>query len=123
MILVDTSIWVEHLRRGAPALVQRLEEGQVCIHPFIVGELACGTLNARRQILDLLRALPQVPVADDEEILMFIEHHRLMGRGIGYVDVHLLASAQITDGTLLWTRDKRLGEIAAEMDIALRAVQ
>ena len=117
MILVDTSIWIDHLRRGDDELVAALLVGQVLMHPWVVGELACGTLRDRVQILDLLRSLPVTPVAVEDEVLFFIERYALMGRGIGYVDVHLLASARLA-GARLWTRDKRLSVVANELDVA-----
>lgn len=119
MILVDTSIWIDHLRRGDPSLVTALEFGRVLIHPFVVGELACGTLNRRAEILTLLRELPPAPVATDDEALEFIERRGLMGRGIGYVDVHLLASVALAGDARLWTRDKRLAAVASELALAV----
>lgn len=119
MILVDTSVWVEHLRRGVPELVAALEEGSVAMHPFVLGEIACGTLRNRQEVLRLLRALPFTPVATEEEALSFIERRALMGRGIGYVDVHLLAAAALAADVFVWTRDARLGQVAGEL--ALRA--
>jgi hypothetical protein len=113
LILVDTSVWVDHLRRGDPQLVALLESASVLIHPFIVGEIACGTLADRKVVLELLRDLPAASVADADEALAFIERHRLFVKGIGYVDVHLLAAVALTDGASLWTRDKRL-RVAAD---------
>lgn len=118
MILVDTSIWVDHLRRNDRALVQKLETGQVCIHPFVIGELACGHLQARSQVLGLLQGMPHLPTATEEEVLFFIEQNQLMGRGIGYIDMHLLAAVAIDGQARLWTRDKRLHEIAGETGLA-----
>lgn len=119
MILVDTSVWIDHLRQGDQGLVEALETGQVLVHPFVVGELACGNLANRVEVLNLLQALPPAQVASHEEVLAFIERRRLMGRGIGYVDVHLLASVAL-DGaaTLLWTRDRRLAAVAADLALA-----
>lgn len=117
MILVDTSVWVDHLRRGVPALAALLEAGDVLLHPWIVGELACGTLRRRSEILDLLQKLPAAPVASHDEALAFIETHALMGRGIGYVDVHLLASARLHGAAQLWTRDARLAAAASDLGI------
>lgn len=113
MILVDTSVWVDHLRKGVPELVELLERGEVLTHPFVIGELACGNLNSRREVLDLFTALPSAVVASDEEILLFIEQRMLMGKGIGYIDAHLLASVALSDDVQLWTRDKRLAAFAA----------
>lgn len=108
MILVDTSVWIDHLRRGISELVQALEREDVMTHPFVIGELACGDLQKRREVLDLLAALPSAVVASDEETLLFIERRRLMGKGIGTIDAHLLASVALTDDARLWTLDKRL---------------
>jgi predicted nucleic acid-binding protein len=117
MILLDTSVWVDHLRRGDSLVIRVLESGQAAAHAFVIGELACGNLKSRVRVIDLLQALPQLAMAMDDEVLYFIERHKLMGRGIGYVDAHLLAAASI-GGSLLWTRDKRLREIAAELGVA-----
>jgi len=111
MILVDTSVWIDHLRHGDAELVDALNQSQVLIHPFVLGEIACGNLQARSTVLTLLGSLPAATVATDEETLAFIEQHALMGRGIGYIDAHLCASARLS-GAQLWTRDKRLRTIA-----------
>lgn len=116
MVLVDTSIWVTHLRERDERLVALLEEGAVCSHPFVVGELACGNLKNRMEILALLQALPSAEVAEHEEILAFIESKQLMGKGLGYVDVHLLGSAVLSD-VPLWTADRRLAESASTLGI------
>ena len=108
MILVDTSLWVEHLRRGLPRLATLLQEGQVLIHPWVIGELACGNLRHRSAVLNLLQGLPAATVASDAEVLHMIERDRLMGRGIGYVDAHLLASAKLSRCDL-WSRDIKGG--------------
>ncbi|HRH87169.1 MAG TPA: type II toxin-antitoxin system VapC family toxin [Rubrivivax sp.] len=118
MILVDTSVWVDHLRRGDPGLVELLERSSVVMHPFVVGEIACGSLRERESILELLQDLPPAVVADGDEVLQFIERHALHGKGIGYVDVHLLASVALTQGAKLWTRDMKLHRIAAALDCA-----
>ena len=107
MILVDTSIWVSHLRHGDPRLADLLDEGGVLIHPFVIGEMACGNLKNRAEILSLLRALPSTAIAEHEESMLFIERNGLMGRGLGYVDVHLLAAA-VLSGVRLWTNDESL---------------
>jgi len=117
LILVDSSVWIDHLRKAIPRLAEALEREDVLMHPFVVGELACGELARRREVLDLLSTLPSSVVATDEETLHFIERRRLMGRGIGWVDVHLLASVIMTEAAQLWTRDKRLGAIAAKLRI------
>lgn len=117
MTLVDTSIWIDHLRAGNDGLVSMLQDNQVCIHPWVVGELACGNLTNRSEVLALLGALPPLTPASADEVLHFIEKRRLMGRGIGYVDVHLLAAAVI-HGVDFWTRDKRLLDMAMELGVA-----
>lgn len=118
MILVDTSIWVDHLRKGAPTLAGVLEQGEVLMHPFVLGELACGGLKNRREVLRLLGELPKAPIATEPEVLDFIERRALMGRGMGYIDVHLLASVALTGTARLWTRDKRLAAVAEELKLA-----
>ena len=125
MMLVDTSVWIDHLRHGDAGLVVALEAGQVWMHAFVLGELACGNLRSRTeraQLLGLLQALPALPVTTDKEALFFIDQHELMGRGIGYVDVHLLASARL-GGAQLWTRDKRLHGVAAALGLAQSETQ
>ncbi len=117
MILVDTSIWVDHLRQSDARLKKLLESGQVVIHPFVVGELALGNLRQRNVVLSALRDLPQAVSASNEEVLDFIELRALAGLGIGWVDAHLLASTQLTSATL-WTRDKRLNTVAARLGLA-----
>lgn len=111
MVLVDTSVWVSHLRQGHPGLAALLNDGDVACHPCIVGELACGNLKNRAVILSLLEALPMETALDHEEVLSFIENHRLMGKGLGYVDVHLLASA-VLSRLPLWTLDRQLQQVA-----------
>lgn len=118
MILVDTSVWVDHLRAGDATLAALLEQGQVLMHPFVVGELACGNLRQRADLLGHLRRLPRGAVADDEEVLHVIERHALMGRGIGYVDAHLLAATLLTAPAKLWTRDRRLRAVADSLGLA-----
>ncbi len=120
MILVDTSVWIDHLRSGAPALVTALEKGRVLMHPFVLGELACGNLKNRREVLQLLGELPSTPISTDPEALAFIEGRALMGRGIGYIDVHLLASVALAGIAQLWTRDQRLATVAADLELAVR---
>lgn len=116
MILVDTSVWIDHLRAGEPALARLLAGNRVLAHPCVVGELACGNLRNRDEIVSLLRHLPSAPVATDDEALLFIDRHGLMGRGIGYVDVHLLAAATLAAAPL-WTRDKRLAALAESLNV------
>jgi predicted nucleic acid-binding protein len=117
MVLVDTSVWVAHLRRGEDGLKVLLEEGKVACHPYIIGELACGTLANRTEILGLLQALPQGTVAEHDEVLRFLEINRLTGAGLGYIGVHLLASARLTS-VLLWTKDAKLHDAAEKLGIA-----
>jgi len=118
MILVDTSVWVDHLRTGEQLLIQTLQANSVLIHPFVIGELACGNLQDRDAVLALLGALPRAALADEQEVLFFISQQKLMGRGIGYIDIHLLASAAISGKAMLWTRDTRLHKVAQAMGLA-----
>ena len=113
-MLVDTSVWVDHLRRGNPLLASRLGRAEVWCHRFVVGELACGSMRNRREILSLLASLPQVHHADHHEVLAFVELNRLAGSGIGWIDAHLLASARLT-GISLWTLDARLAGVARSL--------
>jgi predicted nucleic acid-binding protein len=117
MIIVDTSVWVAHLRHGGVGLDTLLNEGRVLCHPFIVGELACGNLRQRTKILSHLLALPRAISAKHEEVLQLIENFHLMGKGVGYVDMHLLASVILTSVSL-WTLDKKLNEVAVELKLA-----
>lgn len=117
MILVDTSVWVDHLRNGLPPLQAALEGGEVVMHPWVIGELACGNLRHRTQILNLLQGLPGATVAKDVEALALIEREQLMGRGIGYVEAHLLASARLSR-CWLWTHDRRLAARADDLGVA-----
>lgn len=114
MVLVDTSVWISHLRDTHPVLAGLLNDGEVACHPFVIGELACGNLMNRTAILWCLQALPTALLADHKEVLTFIEDHDLMGKGLGYIDVHLLASAVLT-GFSLWTLDKRLEGVAGAL--------
>jgi hypothetical protein len=118
VILVDTSVWGEHLRRGHATLAAELGAGQVLTHPFVIGELACGNLKNRREVLDLLGRLPSAPTATHVEALAFLERRALMARGIGFIDIHLLASAALAPPARLWTVDGRLAAIAAELNLA-----
>jgi len=117
VILVDTSVWIKHLRESDAELVEQLDIGFVACHPFIIGELACGNLGNRAEILTLLEALPSTPTVEPTEILHFIESNSLMGRGLGYVDGHLLSSAMLGN-VALWTLDRRLHEAAAELGVS-----
>lgn len=114
MILVDTSVWIDHLRSGNTTLAALLAENQVGMHPYVLGELACGNLSQRTSILALLQSLPSLPPALDSEVLLLIERQQLMGRGIGYIDAHLLACAGI-HGHRLWTLDRRLATISRSL--------
>ena len=116
MILVDTSVWADHLRKTESGLVALLNEGSVLIHPFIIEELACGNLPHRRETLDLLRALPAAPVAEHAEVLAFIATESLHGTGVGSVDVHLMASARLA-GAKVWSKDKALCREAFRLDL------
>jgi predicted nucleic acid-binding protein len=115
VILVDTSVWADHLRAGNEILARLLNAGRVLGHPFVTGEIALGTLRQRDLVLGALRELPQAAVASDEEVLHFIDRHALFGRGVGYVDAHLLAAVRLTAGASLWTRDRRLQRVAAQL--------
>jgi len=115
-MLVDTSVWVDHLRRGNTHLRALLNRGDVECHPLIVGELACGSLHRRAEVLSLLQSLPQVPVCSQSEVLKMVEQRRLMGRGIGWIDANLLASASLA-GSPFWTHDRRLAEIARALNL------
>ncbi len=114
MVLVDTSVWVAHFRASNSELERLLNDGQVLCHQFVVGELACGNLKNRAEILSLLQALPTALVLEHGAVLRFVDAHRLMGRGIGYIDIHLLASAMLANASL-WTLDKRLGAISSKL--------
>lgn len=117
MVLVDTSVWVEHFRRGEPGLRDLLNKGEVVCHPFVIGELACGHLRSREQILSLLKALPSAALVEPDEILFFIEERKLAGLGLGLIDTHLLASCLISR-VKLWSLDKRLRGVATRLDIS-----
>lgn len=121
MVLVDTSVWIDHFGSGDSDLVDLLKTSSVLMHPFVVGELACGNLRRRAEILALLNNLPEVNVAQDSEVLVCIERNELMGRGIGYVDAHLLAAVMLTDSTRLWTRDKRLDTLARDLGLGFES--
>ena len=117
MVLADTSIWIDHFRRVSRPLIALLEDGLVATHPAVIGELACGTLRERATTLDLLGRLPASIAAEDTEALRFLETHRLSGRGLGWIDMHLLAAAMLTP-CRLWTTDKRLRHAARRLDLA-----
>jgi predicted nucleic acid-binding protein len=117
VVLVDTSVWVAHLRHGAIGLTELLDGARVVCHPWIVGELACGNLRNRPEIISLLQRLPEAIQAEHTEVMQFIDNNSLMGQGLGYIDMHLLAAARLT-GVPLWTLDKRLHEAAARLGVA-----
>lgn len=121
-VLVDTSVWVDFLRSGDSALAKMLKKmpgpNRVVMHPMIIGELACGNLNNRGSLLKLWSSLHTLTEASHEEVLFFIGHHRLMGKGIGYIDAHLLASVALALDVRLWTRDLRLSRLAIKLDLA-----
>ncbi len=116
MILVDTPVWVDHFRRSEPGLSELLKDGSVLTHPFVIEELACGNLSNRKEILDLLRALPTAPVAEHEEVLEFISTERLFGTGVGAVDAHLMASARLARAKV-WSKDKAVQRAAKRLEL------
>jgi predicted nucleic acid-binding protein len=117
MILIDTSIWIDHFRGGDRRLVQLLDRGEVAMHPFVVGELLLGNVKIAKMVDDL-NALPKAAVANDVEVLKFIGERKLPGSGIGYIDAHLLAATALTPETTIWTRDKRLRAVARSLSLA-----
>lgn len=119
MVIVDTSIWVDHLRKGSLHLEKLLLEAQVACHPFIMGELACGNIKNRNEFLSLIQTLPMAPTINLDEFLYFTEQNKLMGKGIGFVDIHLLASARLSE-IPLWTSDKKLKSVSMELNIAYK---
>jgi predicted nucleic acid-binding protein len=117
MVLADTSLWIAHFRAGHPALAELLSDGLVLMHPFVAGELACGNLGNRTAVLSDLAALPVATSATDLEVLRLVEDRRLWGRGLGWIDAHLLAAALISH-CRLWTLDKRLASAASELGLS-----
>lgn len=117
MILADTSVWIDHFRAPEPALVQLVEASEILMHPFVIGELAMGSIADRKLRLRLWAMMPSLPAASLEDVLALIEGRRLFSRGIGYMDANLLASSLVAGGTSLWTRDGKLGDIARELGI------
>jgi len=120
VILVDTSVWIDHFRKSEPGLVDALETESALTHPLVIGELACGNLRNRAEILELIARLPRPPIASDAEALELIDRHKLNSKGIGYVDVHLLASTLLMPEARLWTRDRRLASVASELRISFK---
>ena len=120
MILVDTSVWIDHLRNGNAVLVELLEQNCVVMHPLVLGELACGNLKNRNQLLQLWQNLGSLREINHKEALFFIEQNGLMGKGVGYIDVHLLASVILDANSQLWTLDKRLAKVASELGCAMK---
>lgn len=118
MVLVDTSVWVDYLRDGDEVLAQLLTQGQVCIHPMVIGELACGRLQNREQLMALWQNLPAPVEAGHQEAMFLLESRSLMGKGIGYVDLHLLAACLLSGDITLWTRDKRLMQVSESLEVA-----
>ena len=118
MILADTSIWIDHLRSPMPQLSELVNVGQVLMHSIIIGELACGNLPKRQKRLSAWRRLPMILEASHEEVLSTIESRQLMGRGIGFMDAHLLCAVLNREDTLLWTRDSSLRRVAGELRVA-----
>lgn len=118
MIIVDTSIWIDHIRSQHALLSELLEDGKVLAHPFVIGELACGSLPNRETFLGLLNDLPAANVATHDEVMHFVEQAKLYSRGVGYMDIALLASVRLTGGAKIWTRDKRLKQIADELGLS-----
>lgn len=116
MIIADTSVWVDHLKKGDARLAARLEEGRILMHAWIIGELSLGALKRRDSLLQSLHELPQAPVCAPDEVLHFIQASALSGRGVGLVDAHMLASAKLI-GATLWTRDRRLAEEAGRLGL------
>ena len=117
MTLVDTSVWIDHLRAGDEELARLLQSTQVLIHPYIIGELACGNLRSRLEIMSLLTDLPTITVAANSEVLFFIEQQNLMGQGIGYIHAHLLAAVALDRPVRLWSREKRLVAAATKLGL------
>jgi predicted nucleic acid-binding protein len=117
MILVDTSVWIEHLRHDLPELQRVLLAGEAISHPMVIGEVAMGNLRQRDAILGYLGDLPRAQVATDDEVLDFISRERLHGLGVGYIDAHLIASTLLTPGARLWTHDRRLAALSGRLGV------
>lgn len=119
MVLVDTSVWVSHLRHANSNLQRLLDHDRVVSHIFVVGELACGNISNRAEVLSSIESLPMLDVIEHEELLVFIEHNQMMGKGLGFVDVHLLAAATL-EGIPLWTQDKKLKQACSRLNMEFR---
>ena len=119
MVIVDTSIWVSHLRKSLPLLEKLLLNAEVVCHSFIIGELACANIKNRKEFLSLIQTLPMAPIIDLDEFIYFVDQNKLMGRGIGFIDIHLLASARLSESPL-WTLDKKLKSVAKELNVAYK---
>jgi len=117
MVLIDTSVWVNHLRKSEPKLKALLLNGDVYCHPFVIGELACGSIKNRQEIISLLQSLPSTRTIDNNEFLDFVNNNNLYSKGVGYVDIHLLASSRL-ESVKLWTEDKRLNKLAIDLDLS-----
>ncbi len=117
MILVDTSVWIDHFHRRDEELKELLFSNHVCIHPFIIGELSCGSIGNRKEVLSLLRSLKIIDLVLEEEVFILIEERKLFGKGLGFIDIHLLASALINH-VQIWTRDKSLKQIVRELGVS-----
>jgi hypothetical protein len=123
MVLADTSIWIDHFRRGDVRLARLLDRGDVVMHPFVIGELALGSAPKMAAVMDDLHDLPKAPMANNDEVLKFIADRKLSGSGIGYIDAHLLAAAALGPDTFVWTRDKRLRIVAQSLTLAARVAE
>ena len=121
MILIDSSVWIDHLRSESPLLRTLLLDRRALAHPLVVGEIAMGSVRGRQDLLELLDDLPEAVEADHREVRLLVERERLFGLGVGYIDAHLLASARLTAGALLWSRDKRLHDAALRLGVAFQA--
>jgi predicted nucleic acid-binding protein len=121
MILVDTSVWIDHFRASEPVLLQLIEDEAALTHPYVIGEFALGNFKHRASVIEWFQDMTAAKTAEDDEVMEMIETHRLFGLGIGYIDAHLLACVRLTGGARLWTRDKRLSAAAKSMGIGVMA--
>ena len=120
MILLDSSVWIDHLRKAEPAVVSLLNDHEVLCHPFVIGEIACGSLAQRQLVVKTLSALPKVTIAEHEEVLSYIKSHQLFSLGLSFIDIHLLASCTLS-ATQIWTRDRRLNDAATSLSLSYRS--